>query len=89
MAAPTERDLFSMLDEPQTTSALSELVLRLIRQLVMHNPIEGCRINGNRKRWDRLPADKSLYGTNHLPMLNGYLEMNGHSDIGTKGSVVR
>lgn len=55
-----------------TTSQTMELVLRLTRQIVMHNPIEYCRINGSPKRWNALPADKSLFGVNSLPMPNGY-----------------
>lgn len=66
---PAICELFS---QPESKSELSELVLRLTKQIVMHNPIEGCRINGSRSRWNGLPSDKSLYGTNNLTMPNGF-----------------
>lgn len=65
-------DLFS---QPKVTSELSELVVRLTKQIAMHNPIDGCRINGSTDRWNGLPADKSLFGTNNIPMPNGYLSL--------------
>lgn len=52
--------------------AEKSFVQSLTRQIVMHNPIEGCHINGSHKRWDNLPANKSLFGVNNLPMPNGY-----------------
>lgn len=79
---PTVRDLFS---QPEATSELSELVLRLTHQIVMHNPIEECRINGSRNRWNSLPADKSLFGTNHIAMPNGYLVPCRNSESRVKG----
>lgn len=78
-------DLFTLIDEPQTTSALSDLVLRLTRQIVMHNPIEGCRINGSRERWDGLPDNKSLYGVNNRAMPNGYIGVNYNKECRAKG----
>lgn len=37
------------------------LVRYLLRQVVFNNPVENCRIKGNRKDWDGLPPSKSLF----------------------------
>lgn len=47
-----------------------ELILRLTEQIVMHNPTVDCHINGSIERWNGLPNDKSLFGTNGQPMPN-------------------
>lgn len=71
------KDLFT---EPIYTSSLQEFVLRLTKQIVMHDPVKGCHINGSKRRWNGLPADKSLFSVNGKPMPNGFRGKVAHNN---------
>ena len=45
-----------------------DIVLKLTKQVVMHDPTIGCHINGSVNRWRGVPTDKSLFGTNGKAM---------------------
>ena len=64
-----DADLFT---ESRQISKVQNLALRLTEQIVMHDPMDRCHINGNVGRWDGLPPDKSLFSVNGKPLPNGY-----------------
>ena len=75
-----DADLFT---ESRQISKVQNLALRLTEQIVMHDPMDRCHINGNVGRWDGLPPDKSLFSVNGKPMPNGfkYANINSNSSI--------
>jgi retron-type reverse transcriptase len=38
-----------------------DLIIDLCRRVITHDPASDCRIRGNRRAWDGLPQDKSLF----------------------------
>ncbi len=49
------------------------LVLYLLEKTIFNNPVENCRVKGNKTNWSGLPASKSLFKvskTNGLPIGN-------------------
>lgn len=66
--APDPQQKADLFSEPQYSSYLSQLILQLTKQIVLHDPVCGCHINGSVKRWDHLPPDKSLFSVNGLRM---------------------
>ncbi len=50
-----------------------DLVLRILKEVVIHDPVKKCEIKGDRKLWNDLPRSKSLFKSNvncGLPMGN-------------------
>lgn len=44
-------------------SPIFDIVCYLTREIILLNPIEGCRIKGKREDWRDLPHDKSLFNS--------------------------
>ncbi|MCD7935928.1 MAG: RNA-directed DNA polymerase [Tannerellaceae bacterium] len=53
------------------------LVCKLVRQVVMKSPFDGCHINSPAAKWDGLPDNKSIFTCNGYPMPNGWLPKPG------------
>ena len=61
-----------------------DLVRKLTTMVIENDPIVGCHINSSYNKWDGLPADKSIFTNNGVPMPNGYLPAS-HKTAHNKG----